>query len=64
MMDCFELTAAETSTLYQMLDAYGQIFNKGPHPNPQGWDGFFAYGRVTLNAVPIYPHGQPIIWRA
>jgi hypothetical protein len=60
--DCFELTAAETSTLGQMLDAKGQIFNKGSHPNPQGWDGYFAYGRVTMNPQPIYPHGEYVIW--
>ncbi len=56
-VECFEITTAEASTLYQMLDANGQIFNKG-HPNPQGWDGVLVSGRVELSPVPIYPHGQ------
>jgi hypothetical protein len=30
----------------------------------QGWDGSFAYGRVTLNPAEIYPHGQPVLWGA
>jgi hypothetical protein len=63
LADCFELTAAETSTLYQMLDANGQIFNKSQQPNPpQGWDGVFKYGRLIFAPWPIFPHGQYVVW--
>jgi hypothetical protein len=59
--DCFEVTAAEASSLYQMLDANGQIFEKGD-PNAQGWDGVFVYGRVSFSPTPIFPHGQHVIF--
>jgi hypothetical protein len=61
-MDCFELTAAEEAALYQLLDANGWI----PHPPDQpeapirldwyGWAGGPIY------VMPIYPHGQPVLW--
>jgi hypothetical protein len=59
--ECFEVTAAEAATLYQMLDANGQIFNKGHYPR-DGWDGFFAYGRVNFSTTSVFPHGQFVVF--
>jgi hypothetical protein len=61
-MECFELTAAETAGLYQVLDANDWI----PHPPDQpaatlaldwyGWAG------GPIHVIPIYPHGQPVLF--
>jgi hypothetical protein len=75
--DCFEVTAAEASTLYQILDANGMI-NHDASPTTQGagtppsaWTGGgsrFAEIRgqpaslAHISSEPIYPHGQPVFW--
>ena len=41
MTDCFELTAAETSTLYQIIEANGFV-GQDPITGAQGWTGVFA----------------------
>ena len=63
MTDCFELTAAETSTLYRMLVANGLI-NMGQDPirGAQGWERVFVYGNLAFAPEPIFPHGQHVIW--
>ena len=74
MTDCFELTAAETATLYQMLVANGLIKkDQETIRGAQGWDRVFVYGNVPTGPdnpwgnmsfvpEPIFPHGQPVNW--
>ena len=75
--DCFEVTAAEASTLYQILDANGLFSQPGSWPGPSagtppsGLDaGMRAaevrpgawYSSAQISSEPIYPHGQPVPW--
>ena len=62
-MECFELTAAETSTLYQIIDANG-LFNHDEETiyGPYGWDRVFHHGNLSLTPEAVFPHGQHVIW--
>jgi hypothetical protein len=76
--DCFEVTAAEASTLYQILDANGLISHDASPTTPStgtpppGWfagGSRFAelrpgasYSVPHISSEPIYPHGQPVRW--
>ena len=75
--DCFEVTAAEASTLYQILDANGLFSQPGSWPGPSAGtppSGWIAGSRVAelrpgawysvphISSEPIYPHGQPVPW--
>ena len=55
-MDCFEVTAADASALHEILDTTID-------PDPPGMVGWFAnVGQSRwITAVPIYPHGQPVV---
>jgi hypothetical protein len=75
--DCFEVTAAEASTLYQILDANGLISHDGSATTPSAgtppsaWvagGSRFAeirggpYSVAQISSEPIYPHAQPVRW--
>jgi hypothetical protein len=57
--ECFELTAAETATLYQILDADGTIDLDSITSGP-GWLADIDF-HAWVMATPIYPHGQPFL---
>jgi hypothetical protein len=61
MTDCFELTAAETSTLYQIIDANGFI-GQDPIQGAQGWVRVFRYRDLSFAPEAVFPHGQHLIW--
>jgi hypothetical protein len=61
MTDCFELTAAETSNLYQIIEANGFI-GQDPIQGAENWVRVFAYGNLSFAPEPIFPHGQHVIW--
>jgi len=63
MTDCFELTAAETSTLFQIIAANGFV-GQDPIQGAAGWTRVFHYGTLTLAPEPVYPHGQYVLWGA
>jgi hypothetical protein len=74
--DCFEVTAAEASTLYQILDANGLISHDGSPTTPSAgtppsaWFGGSRFAEIRggqysvpqISSEPIYPHGQPVRW--
>jgi hypothetical protein len=69
LMQCFEVTAAESSTLYQIFDANGSIyhgFSDDEGADSQWFAGFDKRATENnpqgpfLTASPIYPHGQPM----
>jgi hypothetical protein len=62
LTECFEVTAAESATLYQILDTNGLIYHDGVPFT--GWlaglpGGSFEIPRL-LEARPVFPHGQPV----
>jgi hypothetical protein len=74
--DCYEVTAAEASTLYQILDANGMINPGSPTTQsagtpPSDWVAGGSrsaeilggqYSVAHISSEPIYPHGQPVRW--
>jgi len=60
LMDCFELTTGETAALYEVLDAGGLVDHDGP-PGMLDWFARAGVGDLLL-AMPVYPHGQPVIF--
>jgi hypothetical protein len=60
-MECFEVTNEESSTLYRIFEAEG-LTDLG-HLFPQGWAATIARdSQDGLQATPIFPHGQPVIF--
>ena len=75
--DCFEVTAAEASTLYEILDAVGLIHHDGSPtaqsagtPPSEWFGGGSRFAEVRggqssgphISSSPIYPHGQTVAW--
>jgi hypothetical protein len=65
--ECFEVTAAEASALYQILDANGQIIHFSATTAQGWWDppNELRGDEENLNvliATPVFPHGQYIIF--
>jgi hypothetical protein len=61
-MNCFELDAADEGALYRILDGNGWV----PHPPDQPEAPFalnwYGWAGGPIYVMPVYPHGQPVLW--
>jgi hypothetical protein len=71
LRQCFEVTAAESSTLYQIFDANGSIYHGSSDDEGADSEWFAGFDKRATEKHPqgpflianrIYPHGQPIFF--